>query len=645
VIRFLTSAAVVVVAATITTLIGSRLLGVRRGWVRQLLAGVIGWMLALAVAAGLLDWDPDAGPLVAYTAVLAVPATMALMVLFDLVARPGTLAIGDRAGLIKASSPVGDLRARVAPLARYRELLAILRRHQLLGHVNGRADAAGTDIDPPSVRLRQALEEAGGVYVKLGQIAATRIDLLSPALCEELGKLQSRSAPVPAAQIRSVLEAEYGKPVEDVFARFDWEPLAAASIGQTHTALLSTGEEVVVKVQRPGVDETIERDLAALDQLARLAERRTITGRDLRVSQLSSEFGRSLRSELDFRDEAQATATMHELLADSPITVPSVYRTLCTRRVMVQERLPGEPLSDAPDDPAVDRDGLARQLLSVFVSQLLGIGIFHADPHPGNVMILDDATLGLIDFGAVGRLDSVQIQAVVDMLIALTRGDAALLRDGVERVADVGVHVSRDRLERALARLLADHVGAGGTIDVRALADLIPVLGEFEISLPGDLVVLMRALVTLDGTLGVMSPGFSVAAAGKELAQKEAEERSKGDPQQLLTDALISELPVLRRLPADVGRTLAMASRGTLTFRTVAAEDESRFTRTMWNRSLLAVIGIGLCVVSVLLMGLEVGPNVGGDTRLVVLLGAGGLALGAVLLLRVIAAVVRDGTV
>ena len=644
-IRFIVSVVVVLVVATVTTLLGSRLLGIRRGWVRQLLAGAIGWLIALTVAAGLLDWDWDADELIAYTAVLAVPATMALMLLFDLVARPGTLAQGDRAGLIEASSPVGDLKARIEPITRYRELLAILRRHQLLGHLNGRRDAADEDLDPPAVRLREALEDAGGVYVKLGQIAATRIDLLSPAVCEELGKLQSRSTPVPAEEVRQVLEQEYGKPVDEVFARFDWEPLAAASIGQTHTALLTTGDEVVVKVQRPGVGATIERDLAALDQLARLAERRTVTGRDLRVSQLAAEFGRSLRSELDFRDEARATATMHELLADSPITVPTVYRDLCTRRVMVQQRLPGEPLSDAPADDSVDRDVLARQLLSVFVTQLLGTGIFHADPHPGNVMVLSDGTLGLIDFGAVGRLDSVQIQAVVDMLIALTRGDASLLRDGVERVADVGAHVSRDRLERALARLLADHIGIGGTIDVRALADLIPVLGEFEITLPGDLVVLMRALVTLDGTLGVMSPGFSVAAAGKELAQEEAAERSDGDPQQMLTEALVAELPVLRRLPADVGRTLALASRGSLTFRTVASEDESRFTRTMWNRTLLAGIGVGLCLVSVLLMGLEVGPNVGGDTRLVVLLGAGGLGLGAILLMRVIAAVVRDGTV
>lgn len=643
-IRFVVSAVVVVVVATTTTLLGSRLLGVRRGWVRQLLAGSIGWVVAVTVAAGLHDWDWAADRLLAYTAVLAIPATMTLMVLFDLVARPGTLAQGDRAGLVAASRPIHDVRARLAPINRYRELVVILREHQLLGRLNGKPDPDEV-TKPPEVRLREALEAAGGVYVKIGQIAATRVDLLSPALCEELGKLQSRSTPVSADEVRQVLESEYRRPVEAVFERFDWEPLAAASIGQTHTAALVGGQEVVVKVQRPGIEVTIERDLAALDQLARLAERRTVAGRDLRVSQLATEFGRSLRSELNFVDEATATATMHTLLVDTPITVPEVHRELCTRRVMVQERLSGVPLSELPPDADIDRGELARLLLGVTIQQLLTIGIFHADPHPGNVMVLADGSLGLIDFGAVGRLDSIQIEAVIDMLIALTRGDSTLLRDGVERVADVGAFVSRDKLERALARLLADHLGAGGSVDVRVLADLIPVLGQFEITLPGDLVVLMRALVTLDGTLGVLSPGFSVVAAGKDLAQKEAEERSQGDPQEQLTDALVGELPVLRRLPADVGRTLALASRGSLQIRTVASEDEARFIRTMWNRTLLSLIGVGLGVVSVLLMGTDVGPTVGGDTQLVELLGAGGLALGAVLLLRVIAAIVRDGTV
>ncbi len=631
--------------AAASTFVGARLLGVRRGWLQTLVAGVGGWVIAFVVAAGMNDWNWDARGVLGYTIVLAVPMAMVLMLGLDLFARPGTLARGDRAGLVQAPRPIAGIRSKVEPFGRYRELLGILRRHHLIGKISGGDDDESEVTEPAAVRLREALEEAGGMYVKLGQIAATRVDMLPASVCEELTKLQSQSPPVPRDEVQAVLEKEYGRPVEEVFESFEWEPLAAASIGQTHTAVLRSGESVVVKVQRPNVEDTIERDLAALNQLARLAERRTLTGRDLRVSRLAEEFGRSLRSELDFRDEARSTELMHSLVEDGgPVRIPSVFPDLCTRRVIVQERLDGVPLSELPADADVDRPAMARNLLAVNIDQILNQGLFHADPHPGNVMVLSDGTIGMIDFGATGRLDTIQEQAVVDMLIALTKRDASMLRDGVERVADVGSHVSRDKLERALARLLADHVGPGGSIDVQALADLIPLLGTFEISLPGDLVVLLRALVTLDGTLGVLSPGFSVVAAGKELAQQAAEEQMDGDPNEILQQALMAELPVLRRLPADVGQTLSMASRGTLQFRTVAAEDDSRFARTMWNRTLLAVVGTALALASVLLMGLQVGPRVGGDTRLVVLLGAGGLFFGTVLLLRVVAAVVRDGT-
>jgi ubiquinone biosynthesis protein len=631
------------IVAVGTTLLAARFLAVGRGWLQAAIAGGTGWLGALVIAGTLADWG-FAPSLFWETALLAVPLTMVLMVGIDLVARPGTLARGDEAGLIRAPHPVAGIRSRVAPFTRYRELVAIMRRHQL-GHLKGDPPAADEDLlPPPEVRLREALEDAGGVFVKLGQIAATRIDLLPPQVCAELSRLQSRSTPIPADEVRSVLEAEYGRPAEEVFASFEWEPLAAASIGQTHTALLHSGEAVVVKVQRPGIHDTIERDLGAMDQLARLAERRTVLGRDLQVAGLAREFGRSLRAELDFRREASSTAEMHAVIgADPLIRVPDVYPDLCTRRVMVQERLLGVPLSDLPSDAEVDREALARAFLRTNIDNILHEGLFHADPHPGNVLVLDDGRLGMIDFGATGRLDAIQQQAVIDMLIALVRRDVPLLRDGIERVADVGSHVSRDRFERSLARLLADHARPGGTVDPQALSDLVPLLASFQVTLPGDLVVLLRALITLDGTLGVLSPGFGVVQAGMELAREQAAEHGE-DPQEVLEQALLAELPVLRRLPADLGRTLALMSRGTLQFRTVTAEDDDRFLRTLVNRGLLAGIGAALALTSVLLIGLELGPRLGDGPRLVALLGAGGVALGAVLMLRVVAAVVRDGT-
>ena len=471
------------VVAVITTFISLRMLGVRRGWLQALLAGVTGWVIAAIVSAGLNDWHWTADSFLAVTIVIAIPTTMALMLLLDLFAPPGSLARGSRAGLVAVPKPGRVFRQQVEPFTRYRELLGIMHRHGFgpaVGHKSRSDDDEVHAAAPVEVRLREALEEAGGVFVKLGQIAATRIDLLPPQICAELSRLQSRSTPVPADDVRKVLEEELGRPVEQIFASFEWTPLAAASIAQTHTAVLVTGESVVVKVQRPAIDQTMKRDLAALNQLARLAERRTELGQDLQVSQLAKEFGRSLRSELNFLEETNNTDEMRIVVSDgSDIRVPEVFREYCTRRVVVEERLWGTPLSEVDALDGVDRSALARELLRVNIDHILRRGVFHADPHPGNIMVLDDGGLGMIDFGATGRLDGIQQQAVVDMLIALVKRDYRLLSDGLERVADVGAHISRQKLDRSLAQLLAKYTRPNGVVDTAALADLVPLLSSY----------------------------------------------------------------------------------------------------------------------------------------------------------------------
>ena len=355
------------------------------------------------------------------------------------------------------------------------------------------------------------------MYIKLGQIAATRVDFLPPEICTELAALQNRVAPAPVDDVRFVLEAELGTDVEKVFLEFDWEPLAAASIGQTYRARLRTGEPVVVKVQRPGIDEVLERDLAALALLANFAQRRTALGQGVRSGELLGQFAESLREEVDFRHEADAMEEMALLLGSrATVRIPKVYRDLCTGRLLVQERFEGFTVAetDRLEASGIDRNALAEQLLRTSLEQVLGVGYFHADPHPGNIFAFDDGTLGLIDFGAVGRLDSIQQAAVVDMLAALVRRDVGLLRDGIERVADVSETASPERLERALARLMADHVRPTGAIDPSVLQDLVAMLSTFGVRLPGELVILSRALVTLDGTLRVLSPGLSMVTRG-----------------------------------------------------------------------------------------------------------------------------------
>jgi ubiquinone biosynthesis protein len=634
------------ILAVATTSISLRLLGIRRGWTTALMAGVLGWVIGAAIALGISGWDWGSDSLFAHMVAIAIPTTMAVAVAMDLIARPGSLAGAELAGLVVAPRPLQGIRDRIDVVRRYRELLQLIR-DQGFGPFLGTGGRAERAAEPAGVRIRRVLAEAGGVYVKLGQIAATRVDLLPPEICAELALLQNRTPSEPRTSIQPVLEAELGGRCEDFFSEFDWEPLAAASIGQTYRARLFSGEPVVVKVQRPDVERIIERDLAALARLANLAESRTPLGHGLRSGEILAHFARSLRDELDFVLEANAMTDMAAVIDErSRVRVPKVYRRLCTRRILVQERFEGFTAADTDDlaESSFDRRSLAEALLRSILDQVLRLGFFHADPHPGNVFILSDGTLGLIDFGAVGRLDPIQQDAMIDIMAGLVRRDVGLLRDGIERVAEMSGEVSAERLERAIARLLTENVRPTGSVEPKALQALIPVLSGFGIRLPGDLVLLSRTLVTLDGTVGMISPGVSLASAAMDLATSTADQPIL-DPNAMIRDELMAALPRLRRLPDRIDRITALAARGDLRVRSIVDEDRGRILRTLVNRGLLAAVGVAfLFTGAVLLVAADAGPAVSAGTGLFEILGYGGLLSGTVLLLRVVAAVARDGT-
>jgi ubiquinone biosynthesis protein len=631
--------------AIVVTVVALRLLGIRRGWVTAFLAGLVGWGVTIVVALGVNHWNWGADGLVLHLLAIGIPTTMTVAVALDLLARPGSLAIGERAGLVVATRPVRAVRTRIAVLRRYRELVRLARREGF-GPLLTSTERAERTIDTQAIRLRRVLEAAGGVYIKLGQIAATRVDLLPPEVCEELARLQQHVPPESREGIASVLEAEYGPDLDEVFSEFEWEPLAAASIGQTHRARLRTGEAVVVKVQRPGIEATMERDLAALGLLADLAQRRTSLGRGMRSGRTLEQFAQSLRAELDFRREADAMSEMAARLDPAArVRIPTVYADLSSRRILVQERFEGRTLSDhgSVEAKGFDREALADQLLRSTLDQVMNLGFFHADPHPGNVFVLEDGALGLIDFGATGRLDPIQQSAIVDIMFAMARRDVRLLRDGIERVTTTTESISPDDVERALARLLADHVRPGGTIDPNVMQQLVTTLAEFGLQLPTDIVLLSRALVTLDGTLRVLHPGSSLMTAFLALLQSPTDPVIDRD--EMIRNELLSALPRLRKLPEQVDRILSLAGRGELRLRTVIDEDGRRILRTLVNRALLAGIGAALLLVSTLLLvASDSGPAVANRTGLFEIFGYGGLLAGVVLVLRVVAAVARDGT-
>jgi ubiquinone biosynthesis protein len=637
---------VTLVIAVFATFVSLRLLGTRRGWVKALVSGLLGWGTATAVALGVNDWDWGADGLVVHLLAIGIPATMAAAVMLDLLARPGSLALGERAGLVVAPRPMRALRRRVSVIRRYQELVRLCRQE---GFGPRPLPSESEHVDPIGVRVRRVLEQAGGVYIKLGQIAATRVDIIPAEICDELATLQNRVTAEPKERIAPFLESELGASVDEVFAEFDWEPLAAASIGQTYCARLHSGENVVVKVQRPDIEELLERDLAALALLADLAQRRTQFGQGVRSGELLAQFAEGLRAEIDFRHEMSAMEEMAMLLdGRSGVRVPRVYRDLSGPRVLVQERFDGHTLADAQrEDVALDREHLADALLRATLDQILHGGLFHADPHPGNVFALPDGSLGLIDFGAVGRLDPIQQAAIADIMVAVSRRDVNMLRDGVERIVDLPDSTSPDQLERALARLLAEHVRPGGTVDPAVMQDLVATLSRFGMRLPTDVVLLSRALVTVDGTLRTLCPDISLVSAATQLVGGTGADGSPPivDRQEIARDELLALVPHLRRLPERIDRILTLTGRGELRIRSIVDEDSRRIVRTLTNRLLLVLAGAAFLFTSAwLLVAAEEGPQVAGETSLFDVFGYGGLLIGAVLLLRVVAAIARDGT-
>src|SRR6266849_9281163 len=310
---------------------------------------------------------------------------------------------------------------------RYIEIFGVLRKYELhhiiakfmMSHRHEEEDALALqdhDEEDHAAGLAKALEELGPCFIKLGQLLSTRPDLLPADYIEALSRLQNTVTPVPVDKITAIIESELGAPIDELFQSFDATPVATASMAQVHCAVLHDGDEVAVKVQRPGVRQRIEIDIEILHEVARFAAKYTSFGRRYGLLQIVRELERSLSQELDFRLEADSTRLIGRQIADFQLlTTPTVYGDYTTRRVLTLSFVHGRHLAEVSREELDARDprAIAKELLSAYLKQIVIDGAFHCDPHPGNIFLCDDGRLALMDFGMVGRFDAGQKDNVI----------------------------------------------------------------------------------------------------------------------------------------------------------------------------------------------------------------------------------------
>ncbi|SDG63013.1 ABC1 kinase family protein [Microbacterium pygmaeum] len=517
---------------------------------------------------------------------------------------------------------------------RYAQIVAIGSRRGL-GFYEGRR--RGT-ADLPTA-LVAAMNDAGVTFVKLGQVLSSREDVLPRDLIDALSTLQMDSTPIPWPEAEAAITAQLRRPIPEVFAEIDPEPLAAASVAQVHAARLLTGDPVVVKIQRPRARAQVTTDLDILDRLATEAERRTGWAKEYGMRALATEFARALREELDYRIEAANTEMLRGAIAKSPsiLRVPRVYAELTTAQMLVQERASGIPLSRLEPDalPAEQATEIANALLDAVVDQIAIRGVFHADLHPGNVILGEDGTLTLIDFGAVGVVEHSMRRMLIPLLIGMSNDDDVAVTDVVLLLCTPmpGATFDTVALQHDIGVILTRIHNSGADENIFRL--LVDVLRRNRLAIPPSLLLVFRTLASLEGTLRKLDPGYDMVGRALEVVPGMALNLLSPRQAMLSTQtwsALLGEQ--LRRMPRRVETITGSLADGTLSvrLRSLESDGERNWVETLFGRLTTMVVGITLIVTGIMLGVADGGPMLTGDVPAFAFLGSV-MGLGGLLLL------------